>query len=61
MLAAGGIAAEAGHIKKLTADSGHYRPDVDAFMAMVEMLRHMGAELTDTQLTAKHISLDTVC
>jgi hypothetical protein len=55
VLAAGGIVVQRGRILKLTADSGHYRPSFESFMLTVQQLRDMGADLGDTQLSAKHI------
>jgi hypothetical protein len=40
---------------KLTADSGHYRPNFESFMFTVQLLKDMGADLTQTKLSAKHI------
>jgi hypothetical protein len=55
VLAAGGIVVEHGRILKLTADSGHYRPNFESFMATVQMLKDMGADLSQTKLSAKHL------
>jgi hypothetical protein len=55
VLSAGGIVVEHGRILKLTADSGHYRPNFDSFMSTVQMLKDWGADLTQTKLSAKHI------
>lgn len=55
VLSAGGIVVEHGRIMKLTADSGHYRPNFDSFMSTVQMLKDWGADLTQTKLSAKHI------
>jgi hypothetical protein len=44
-----------GRILKLTADSGHYRPNFANFMGMVQLLRDWGADLSATKLSAKHI------
>ena len=64
VLAAGGIVVEHGRILKLTADSGHYRPNFESFMATVQMLKDMGADLSQTKLSAKHLrcpQLPEVC
>jgi hypothetical protein len=55
VLSAGGIVVERGRIMKLTADSGHYRPNFESFMFTVQLLKDMGADLTQTKLSAKHI------
>lgn len=55
VLSAGGIVVEHGRIMKLTADSGHYRPNFDNFMGTVQLLKDWGADLTQTKLSAKHI------
>eukprot|EP00775_Hariotina_reticulata_P006006 gene6006-6243_t len=56
VLSAGGIVVEHGRIMKLTADSGHYRPNFDNFMSTVQLLKDWGADLTQTKLSAKHIN-----
>lgn len=55
VLSAGGIVVDHGCIMKLTADSGHYRPHFESFMATVQMLKDWGADLRHTKLSAKHI------
>jgi hypothetical protein len=56
VLSAGGLDADGGRIRRLTADSGHYRPSLDNFMATVSLLRDWGADLSAAVLSAKHIA-----
>lgn len=55
VLSAGGIVVCQGRITKLTADSGHYRPNFVNFMSTVQLLKEWGADLSSTKLSAKHI------
>ena len=55
VLSAGGIVVDKGRIVKLTADSGHYRPNFANFMSTVLLLNDWGADLGATKLSAKHI------
>lgn len=52
---AGGIVVVEGRVMRLTADSGHYRPSFESFMWTVQLLKEMGADLSCTKLSAKHI------
>lgn len=56
VLSAGGLDADDGRVRRLTADSGHYRPSLDNFMATVSLLRDWGADLSAAVLSAKHIA-----
>lgn len=55
VLAAGNLVVEEGQLMKLTPDSGHYRPHSDNFKWLVHHLRGLGADLSQAQLTAKHV------
>lgn len=55
VMSAGGIMVDSGRIVRLTADSGHYRPNFESFMGTVQLLKEMGADLSATKLSAKHI------
>jgi hypothetical protein len=50
VLAAGGLEVRKGRIDKLSAHSGHYRPDEGTFLAFVEYLKEQGADLQFTRI-----------